>query len=408
VSETKTVEALVSLGGRYLGRVPAFEADRPWWSEIEATTAYLDRLLGVQSLVLRLVHADEPEIGRGGRVVYHVQVAGEPRPGVLDPTPLPEWERIIAPHPLRASWAEIDGPRRLIEWAKSIVGEVQPVQVKTWNLSCLVRLDGAWAKATSSFCSVDAEVIRAVHQYDAKLAPGVLGVDLANRWSLLEHAPGVDCWGPDDATLLDVIPRWVAVQAALAVHSIDDTGALAVPQLLPADIPSAISALLERELALSPDDLVQAERLLDTLPRLLETLHSAGLPNTLVHGDFHPGNWRSDGTTGRIVDWADSFVGHPATDIHRLCGYLPAEQQELARRTWIEAWQHHLPGSDPARALAPVSVLNRLLGALTYQRFLDNIEPDERIYHRDDPQTCLQAALRATRSAPEDPVDVTG
>jgi hypothetical protein len=29
-----------------------------------------------------------------------------------------------------------------------------------------------------------------------------------------------------------------------------------------------------------------------------------------------------------------------------------------------------------------------------YQRFLDNIEPDERIYHEDDPGICLRAALR--------------
>jgi hypothetical protein len=391
MSDTKTVEALVSLGSRYLGRVPAFEADRPWWSEIEATTAYLDRVLGVQSLVLRLVHADEAEIGRGGRVVYHVQVAAEPRPGVLDATPLPKWDEIVAPHPLRASWAEVDGPQRLIDWARGIVGDADAKQVKTWNLSCLIRFPGVWAKATSAFCSVDAEVIRSVRQYDATLAPSVLGVDLANRWSLLEHAPGVDCWEPDDETLRDVVGRWVAVQAAL------DPALLAVPHFLPRDIAPAIAVLLDRHdgPALSPEELVQAKRLLDALPQLLETLDSAGLPNTLVHGDFHPGNWRSDGTTRRIVDWADSYVGHPATDIHRLCAYLPAEQQELARTTWTAAWLHHRPGSDPARALPPITVLNRLLGALTYQRFLDHIEPDERIYHEDDPTTEIRAAVEA-------------
>jgi hypothetical protein len=388
VSETKTVEALVSLGDRYLGTVPAFEADRPWWAEVEATTAYLDRDLGVQSLVLRLVHADEAESRRGGRVVFHVQVADEPRSGVLDTTPLPEWDAIVEPHPLRATWAELDGPRRLIEWAQGIVGEVRPVQVKTWNLSCLIRVGSAWAKATSAFCSVDAEVIREVRRYDDALAPGVLGVDLVNRWSLLEQAPGVDCWEPDDETLRDVISRWVAVQAALA-----EPTTLAVPRLVPADVAPAIAVLLERELGLSPGELVDAERLLNTLPELLETLDSAGLPTTLVHGDFHPGNWRSDGTTRRIVDWADSYVGHPATDIHRLCGYLPAEQQELARTTWIDAWRQHLPGSDPARALPPIAVLSRLLGALTYQRFLDNIEPDERIYHEGDPAHELRAAI---------------
>ena len=33
-----------------------------------------------------------------------------------------------------------------------------------------------------------------------------------------------------------------------------------------------------------------------------------------------------------------------------------------------------------------------LLGAVGYQRFLDNIEPDEYPYHADDPRNCLLAA----------------
>jgi hypothetical protein len=393
VTETKTVEALVSLGDRYLGRVPAFEADRPWWAEIEATTAHLDQLLGVQTLVLRLLHADEAETRRGGRVVYHVQVAEEPRPGVLDPTPLPEWAEIVKPHPFRASWAEVDGPRRLIEWAQEIVGPSRPAQVKTWNLSCLIRFStpdgGAWAKANSPFCSIDADVIRHVQQYDAQLAPGVLGMDADRRWSLLEHAPGVDCWEPDDETLRDVIGRWVTVQATI------DPTELRTPRMLPQSVAAEVGELLDGEAGsqLPADVLAKARRLVDVLPGLVATLESSGLPNTLVHGDFHPGNWRSDGTTRRIVDWADSYLGHPATDLHRLSGYLPPAQRELARSTWIAAWRKHLPASDPARALPPIAVVSRLLGAITYQRFLDNIEPDERIYHEGDPAHEITGAV---------------
>ena len=45
-----------------------------------------------------------------------------------------------------------------------------------------------------------------------------------------------------------------------------------------------------------------------------------------------------------------------------------------------------------------MTVLGRLVGAAMYQRFLDNIEPDERIYHADDPRTELQAAVEAMRA----------
>ncbi|WP_328320696.1 aminoglycoside phosphotransferase family protein [Kribbella sp. NBC_00382] len=393
-SDTKTVEALVSLGSRYLGQVPAFEADRPWWSEVAATTRYLDELLGVPTFVLRLVHADNAELGHGGRVVFHVQATGEPRAGVLDPTPRPDWPDIIAPQPLRATWAEVDGPQRLVDWATGIVGSTgKPVQYKTWNLSCLIQLPGAgaWAKATSRFCSVDADVINHVHQYDEALAPAVLGVDLENRWSLLTHAPGTDCWEPDPETVQDIISRWVAVQAAIAGDE------LRVPRLLPADLPAELDRLLAGEVGerLSPAELSQVGVLRERLPTIVAELEAAGLPNTLVHGDFHPGNWRSDGTNRVIVDWADSNLGHPATDLQRLVNWLPPSKRPLAIQTWADAWQTALPSSDPLRALKPMAILIHLLGAATYQRFLDNIEPDERIYHEDDPTNEVRAAIHA-------------
>ncbi|GAA1613658.1 hypothetical protein GCM10009789_79790 [Kribbella sancticallisti] len=356
-------------------------------------TRHLDEVLGVPTFVLRLVRTDSTETMRGGRVVYHVQAAAEPRAGVLDPTPDARWAEVIKPHPLRSSWAEVDGPQRLVDWSSGIVGHGTPTQVKTWNLSCLIRFPtdegGAWAKATSRFCSVDADIIEHVRSYDAALAPAVLGVDLENRWSLLAHAPGIDCWEPDLPTVQDVVSRWVAVQAGIAGEE------LRTPKMLPRDLPAELDALLAGEAGeqLSAEELTKAHVLRDALPGIIEELESAGLPNTLVHGDFHPGNWRSDGTNRLIVDWADSYLGHPATDIQRLRNWLPAEKKDVAVEAWSTAWQKHLPGSRPLRALEPMTVIARLLGAITYQRFLDNIEPSERIYHEGDPANELRAAI---------------
>ncbi|WP_132210973.1 phosphotransferase [Kribbella steppae] len=422
--ETKRVEALVSVGARYVGRAPAFEVGPPWWSEVEEVNRRLDELLGVRTVVLRLVHADEAEIGRGGRTVYHVQAMGEPRSGVLDETPYDGWDAIVAPHPLRSTWAEVDGPERIVEWARSFLGPVEPVQVKTWNLSCLLRVPGAWAKATSRFASVDADIIEHVQRYDETLAPTVLGKSVENRWSLLAHAPGNDCWEPDRATVENVVSRWVAVQAQLATE-VDE---LSTPSLLPGELTAEANGLtaprlLRGELAAEVDGLTaprllpgeltaeverllsvvplssqlrsDVEHLLSKLPSIVAELDTAGLPITLVHGDFHPGNWRSDGTARAIVDWADTFIGHPATDIQRLIGWLPAAKRAHALDVWTTAWKNHVPAADPERALPPTAILVRLLYAVMYQRFLDNIEPAERIYHEDDPASELQAAVEA-------------
>ncbi|MEU4195254.1 aminoglycoside phosphotransferase family protein [Kribbella sp. NPDC026611] len=407
--ETKTVEALVSVGERYVGRAPAFAVEPPWWSEVEAVTQHLDALLGVPTVVLRLVDTTSPTPMRGGRITYHVQALAEPRAGVLDPTVPADWDAVIAAHPLRATWAEVDGPSRLIEWAQGVVDLQSPTQVKTWNLSCLIRFPEAWAKANSTFNAVDSDVIHHVQQYDESLVPEVLATSPQDRWSLLAHVPGTDCWEPDQATVEDVVSRWVGVQAAMApaVHS------FAAPQLLPSELADQIARLVDRsvtgdraqparrsrtrelapQVALTAEELDGLERLVAGLPKVVDELESSGLPVSLVHGDFHPGNWRSDGTRRVIVDWADTFVGHPAVDAQRLRDFLPAEKRQHVIDVWSAAWQRHVPGCQPERAFGPMKVLGPLTYALMYQRFLDNIEPDERIYHRDDPVTCLRAAL---------------
>ena len=159
----------------------------------------------------------------------------------------------------------------------------------------------------------------------------------------------------------------------------------------------AEDALLAGEVGerLSADELQKARVLRDALPAIVAELESSGLPITLVHGDFHPGNWRSDGTNRMIVDWADSYLGHPATDIQRLCDWLPPEKQPVAVETWTAAWQKHRPGSEPLRALEPMREIAKLLYAVTYQRFLDNIELSERTYHEDDPTAEIRAAADA-------------
>ena len=396
---SRTVHALVSHDGRYLGAAPPFEVATRWWPDVEPVTAHLDALLGGPTAVLRLLRllrvAGAPG-GRGGVATYHVEALDGVHDERLDPAMPTDWSVVVAPHPRRMAWAEPGGPQRLVDWAVAaldvpLIG--RPTQVKSWNLSCLYRLplaDGAvWAKATAPFLATDADAIRIVRRHDAELAPDVLATDRAEGRSLLAEAPGVDCFQTDPATIRAVVARWVAVQAAAA----DDPELAGLPTRRPDELAGLFAAAVSR--LDDPAERAAASALVDDLPRLVTELDAAGLPLTLVHGDFHPGNWRSDGTGRQILDWGDCYVGHPAADVQRLMGWLPADQAAVAARTWVDAWLAHRPGSHPERALAPMSVLARVVGAIIYQRFLDHIEPDERIYHEDDPATEIRAALAA-------------
>ena len=126
-------------------------------------------------------------------------------------------------------------------------------------------------------------------------------------------------------------------------------------------------------------------------------LDECGLPDTIVHGDFHPGNWRSDGGPPAIIDWADAHLGNPVLDGLRACDFLPAPRRPAAVRAWIDAWASAIPGSEPARALRIAAPLAHLTYAVRYQEFLDGIESSERIYHLGDPAAAIRAALRSAK-----------
>lgn len=116
----------------------------------------------------------------------------------------------------------------------------------------------------------------------------------------------------------------------------------------------------------------------------------------MLHGDFHPGNWRSaEPDAVVLVDFADSCYGHPAVDGLRPKDFTSAERWSQAAEAWSAAWRALAPGCDPATALRLAEPLVHLGYAVRYQEFLDRIEPSEERYHAGDPAAELRAALAA-------------
>lgn len=396
----RTVSAVVTWGEAYLGVIGPFPVSVPWWSEVEPVVAHLREVLDVPVLVLRLLLVDGGEGGRDGHVTYHVAALRRPAPGLLAGQPVDQ-AALTGPEELRSPWARLEGIREVLGWAADTLGAAgrhvtgPAVQRKTWNLAALFRLPTvkglAWLKTTPRFAADEASVIAAFARVDPALVPPVLGA--APRRVLLGHLPGQDGWDASPQIITSAVRRLAAAQAVLASQ------AASLPPGLPDRrtplIAGQIRALLDgpagREL--SAREAAAARGLLSRFP----LLDDCGLPGTVVHGDFHPGNWRSDGGPPAIVDWADAHFGNPVLDGLRTCHFLPARKRPVAARAWIEAWASLLPGCEPARALRIAGPLAHLIYAVRYQEFLDGIEPSERIYHLGDPAAAIRAALRGAR-----------
>ncbi|MFF8770434.1 phosphotransferase [Kitasatospora sp. NPDC015120] len=402
----RTVSVHLTHDGGYFGTVGPFGLGEPWWSSAGPVAERVSAETGVPVMVVRLVGVTGGEGGRGGHTVYHVEALERPD-GRAVRAPDAGAGALLGPAERRAAWATPEGLRAAVDWARrALAAAGRPVtggaeQVRTWNLSGLFRLPTAagpvWLKVINpAFNAREGEAIALFGAADPALVPVVLAADPEHGRVLLDEVPGEDCWGPSEAAVADVVPRLVAAQAALAADG--RAAAAGLRDRTPRALAAAVPALLDR-LAAGPEltagELSAARALAQRLPALVKELAACGLPETAVHGDFHPGNWRSDGGGPVVVDYADVCLGHPAVDALRPRAFVDEERWSQVAAVWARAWRERVPGCAPERALELTGPLFHLGYALRYQEFLDHIEDSERPYHEGDPAAEVRRALEA-------------
>jgi hypothetical protein len=268
------------------------------------------------------------------------------------------------------------------------------VQVKTWNLSSLWRIPtpagDVWLKAVPPFFAHEGAMLEALQ---GEPVPTLIARDHGR--SLIAAIPGEDRFEATEAQYLQMVTMLVALQRRW-IGRTDELIALGLPDWRPAALAAKIADVVART-ALASGDRSTLDAFVDDLPRRFRDLAACGLPDTLVHGDFHSGNVRGDGDQLTILDWGDSGIGHPLLDQPAFLERLPAATAPLVQGRWVEEWQRAVPGCDPARAsvlLAPVAAARQ---AVIYRMFLDNIEPSEHVYHATDPGDWLSRTAELLR-----------
>jgi Ser/Thr protein kinase RdoA (MazF antagonist) len=381
---------LVGADGRPIGRLPPLTVATPWWHEAWPIVDAVREAYGVEVVVVRMLDSELPR-PHGGGVTYLAELHGEVSRGLwsaLEPT---DWVSDMQPR--RAPWAEVGGAAADLAWAEASLAadglrrDGPARQVRSWNLSSIWELplaggDRAWLKAVPPFFAHEGAMLRALA---GGPVPRLLAAD-GNR-VLLADIPGRDRYTATLAELEAMVSLLVGLQVAWAGR-VGELLAIGVPDWRGPALEAAIREVVERnDDAMSVDDRRRLGRLLDALPDRFEALAACGLPDTLVHGDFHQGNTR--GVPDRpetlvLLDWGDSGVGQPLLDQPAFLDMAPDEFADPLRAHWARAWTAAVPGSDPetaARLIAPLAAARQ---AVIYQRFLDGIEPVERRHHEAD------------------------
>jgi phosphotransferase family enzyme len=392
---------LVKGDGELVGSLPPMPISTPWWPDAEPVVQAARDRFGVDVTVLRLLES-ELEGGRGGAVTYLCEVAG----------PVPEarpWPGRLDEHPLRQPWARPGGPAADLAWADAVLAErgirrARPaVQARTWNLSSLWRLplaDGvaggaAWLKVVPPFFAHEGAILE---RLQSGPVPPLLARD--GPRTLMAAIPGRDLYDTTLPILKDLVSCLVDLQHDF-MGRVDELMALGLPDWRGPALSVAIAAAVERTAAeLTSEERSALDGFVQDLPARFARLADRGLTETLVHGDFHPGNARGDGRTLTLLDWGDSGVGHPLLDQPAYFEGMPKESLEAVRRHWRGRWLAAVPGSDPDRAAVLIAPAAAARQAVIYLGFLDGIEPSEWPYHRADQANWLRRTAELVARGP--------
>jgi Ser/Thr protein kinase RdoA (MazF antagonist) len=376
---------LVTSDGRPIGSLPAVPVATPWWQDVEPVVRAARDVHGVAVIVLRMLDAelDQPH---GGRVTYLAEVA--------EPIRAERWTGVLDDQPRRHAFARPGGPAADLAWARALLAKrglrptAPPTQVRTWNLSSLWRVpvegQTAWLKVVPHFFAHEGALLAVMA---GARVPAVLGHE-GGRMLLAEIA-GEDLYEADLPLLQEMVNLLVELQRSWEGR-VEELLALGLPDWRAPALGAAIAEVVERTREeIAAEDRITLADFVQGLPGRFDEVAGCGLKDSLVHGDFHPGNFRGDGRGLTLLDWADSGVGHPLLDQPAFFDAISPAAVAAVRMHWLQQWREAVPGSDPARAsvlLAPIAAARQ---AVIYRRFLDNIEPSEQPYHRADPAKWL-------------------
>jgi len=245
----------------------------------------------------------------------------------------------------------------------------------------LIRLEAeggaVWFKATGEPNSHELPITVALARLFPRYIPQVLGVHQAwNGWLSAEVA-GVSL---DQITDFPAWERAAERLGELQVASIGKTGGLLEAQAKDLRVVTLaeridpfvarMSELMEMQKKPTPAPLVRSElaTLAEGLKESCALLESFGLPNTLGHIDFNPGNILVCGDRCVFLDWAEGCVTHPLLTFEYLREHMarrgiekPAAGERLTA-AYLRAWAAFFSLSDLRRALA----LSPLISVFAY------------------------------------------
>ncbi len=273
------------------------------------------------------------------------------RVGPRAATWLGEWETGAEPPELRPRWARPGWHARATAWIHAALeqaglpaaGEIE--MRRLWGISATARVptaDGgaAWFKAVFPRFRAEVAMTRFLEAAIPEAVPHVIAADGDAGWLLLDEAgAGPVGSAATDDQLAAAIRRLVQIQAGMVGRE-EELRAVGMADRPLRRLADDVAAAMHDPAGIEGPE-VAPERLatvVDWVRRQSDWLAAIGLPETLVHGDFHVFNVIERHGDSVIIDWSDAAISHPLLEIGPWFGH-PKAPGDLDRSwtVWLNA-----------------------------------------------------------------------
>jgi hypothetical protein len=395
--------------------LPAVATEGHWHAETAPISRALELRYGVPTAALRCLAHELDRVANHGRMLFALECLDDgallpadarwapPKEALVttraDYSAIAEWldrQAFDRAHPLRAPWTRrgwLDEAtawcaERLSEQGRRVTGRAE--QVKHWCIASIVRVpaDGgdAWLKAVPPLFAHEGALLELIGPSLPDQLPQVIASDRARGRALMEAAPHATLRGAPPRLHEEALRLLARLQQAWAGR-VRELEAAGCADRRPATLAKGLAEILDREEVRERLDSADIERLRifgETIPQRVEALRACGVPETLLHGDFHRGNVAVDGERLVIFDWTDGCISHPFFDLATFLPEEPVERAALAQ-AYIEAWAPVVGVLEAERAWEIAEPLALVHHAVSYLRIMDAIDPAEHWQFDSDP-----------------------
>ena len=294
---------------------------------------------------------------------------------------------------LRPLWCRNGWYVRVCRWIEdqlTAAGRPQPTLIepmRQWGISAVLRVEvpggRCWFKAVFPLFRAEPAITAFLgHELPGSVAP-VLAIEPNEGWLLLDDV-GDDVADAHAELHDDVIARLVTLQR-MFIGRTHDLEAAGFPRRSLHDLPDAVADALSSPAVRSMLD-VDASRV-DAVTTWLRDavaqIDALGYPETLVHGDFHPGNVAIADGSPILFDWSDAAIAHPLIDIVTWTWWYEDDPERVDGiwQRFLDEWSEVVPADRLAPHRATFEAIASAYHTVSYAGIVNGLEPTRRIEH---------------------------